>query len=137
MALIDSGDALPVLLYTRDGIPAPTSGLPTLADVVPNGKFDRVVEFLARAPNRMFMASPATKADQVEALRAAFQRIGATPDFRAILAAEDRALLPTAGSDLAAEISAYVGASSDFTGLVASLLACGQKISDGQTTPCS
>jgi hypothetical protein len=84
----------------------------------------------------MFMASPATKPDQLVSLRTAWGRIVAAPAFQATLVAEDRAVKDTDGPDLERLLSSFFGAGSSFTGLVQKTLECGQRISGGDLKPC-
>jgi tripartite-type tricarboxylate transporter receptor subunit TctC len=134
--LIDAGDVVPVLLYTRNGFPDAFAKVPTLAEVAQRGKYDAIVELVSSIPRGMFMAAPATTADQLAALRAAWEQIVADPEFQATLTAEDRSVKITAGAGLERMLIGFFGAGSDFRGLVAQALECGQRVSDGDLKAC-
>ena len=136
--LLDADEADPVFIYARNGAPEELVDVPALADLVPPGEFDTLVDMIASLSRsgRIVVASPAIASDAVAALRAAFDIAVADPVYEAEMAAGAYVVNASAGSEIEQRIETYLDVDGDFIALFRRFLACGERISDGAAASC-
>ena len=136
--MIDSGDAVPVLVYSQEDAPEALKGVPVLRDLAPKGKYDEVINLLETLGRggRIIVAAPDTPADQVAALRAAFEKVVADPRFNADMKAGAFVVNAVPGKTVEARISSFFEGTGAFQATVKRTLACGQTMSDGASATC-
>ena len=139
-AMVDAGILVPVLRLGDGAYSDEVNRLPKLGDVaLPTVPADLV--FFMESLNRLgglVAAAPATAASDVAALRVAFDRVVAHPDFKSETVATMQVLgQPTPGAhteDIFRRLLADNG--SRLKSIVKGHLTCGQKISDAPSTVC-
>lgn len=132
---IDSGEVVPVVMYDPASAPAGLEGVPGLAEVVTSAQFADLVPFMRDMSRggRKLVAAPATSAEHLAALRAAFVVAIEDPQYLADL--EEAGIEPGAvpGEEVEAQLRALLTDGNALREKLLSAIACGEALSAGET----
>lgn len=133
--LIDSGDLVPVLRYSRDGYPVELEGVPTLADVARPGIPSELIDVMLAFNDfsQFFGAAPATSPADVEALRALFDRAVKEPSYADKVEAMGLVNQPTPGVRVSERVSGLLSLPEESRKKIQAALDCGEALSAGRT----
>jgi tripartite-type tricarboxylate transporter receptor subunit TctC len=138
--MVESGDIVPVLKFSRDTAAKILEGVPVLADVAPADvpkDLVYVMETLDKL-GRVYAAAPATDPKIVDALRVAFDRAASDAAFLEDMNRRKINISPTPGAEVREAVQKLLGPSGE--GLrsgLQSYLACGEKMSDQGAESCN
>jgi tripartite-type tricarboxylate transporter receptor subunit TctC len=136
--LIESGDVVPVLKFSKDESLEALANIPSLSDVarptVPRDLLD-LIEIMDKT-GRLVAAAPSADPATVGALRAAFAIVVADPQYERDLEASNFVNTPTPGSELADRFAQIFDKGGGVMLHFRAYLECGQKVSDGEPRSC-
>ena len=136
--LIESGDLVPVLKFSKDESLEALAGIPSLPEVarpgVPQGLLD-LIEVMDKT-GRLVAAAPNTDPEVVDALRVAFAAVVVDPQYERELEALKFLNTPTSGEELAVRFKQIFDKSGGVMLHFKTYLECGQKVSDGGPRDC-
>lgn len=126
--MIEAGVGIAILRTGTSGYPPDLAALPTLADVLPADTPPGLIEAVdtLNVLGRMLMAVPETDEMVVDALRAAFDEVVASPAVAAAYAAQSFDLSPTPGIEVERRMVALLG-NEAVAATFRAYLACGEE----------
>jgi tripartite-type tricarboxylate transporter receptor subunit TctC len=134
----ESGDVVPVLRYARDGYPPELDGVPTLAEVAAPGTAPEILDLMLtfNELSQFIGTSPAVSTSDIDALRAAFDKVVALPSYGEKLQSQRQTNRPTSGADVAVRIGKLLDQSDKTKQIFKAALDCGERIGQGEIKSC-
>jgi tripartite-type tricarboxylate transporter receptor subunit TctC len=139
-SMVESGDVVPVLKFSKDTAAKILDGVPAIADVIPADlpkDLAYVLETLDKL-GRVYAAAPATDPEIVAGLRVAFDRAASDPAYVEEMSRQKINISPTPGAEVGGAIEKLLGPSgAGLRSTLQSYLACGEKMSDEGAESCN
>jgi tripartite-type tricarboxylate transporter receptor subunit TctC len=139
-SMVESGDIIPVLKFSKDTVAKILEDVPAIADIVPADlpkELPYVLETLDQL-GRVYAAAPATDPQVVGGLRVAFDRAASDPAFVEEMSRQKINISPTSGTQVSEAIEKLLGPSgASLRTTLQSYLACGEKMSDQGVENCN